>query len=206
MKYILLSAHLFLPNPWVHSQKSLADDTLLQQHYSADDIERLGIIVDFFDHYIQQQTGMDDLQQAYDTFNKSTAQKKQITLNIPLDSLHAMYAEVNLPVWMSIWEYSSIGTLRQRDNLRVIIPQLDLNYAGEYRQFLMALGKTNELISMYADYIQKAGTLSPVTFGLYFNEFQKVETDFYDPVNRLIAAIHYLTFYERQMQDQELEK
>ena len=199
MKYILLSLHLFLASPLVHSQKNLANNALLQQYYSADEIDHLSIIADFFDHYIQQQTGIDDLQPAYDAFNKSAAQEKRIPLNIPADSLHAMYAEVDLPVWNSIWQYGSIATRRPGDGLKSIVPQLDLNYAGEYRQFLMELGKTSKLIKMYADYIQKAGTLSPVTFALYFDESQKV--DFNDPANRLVAAIHYLTFYERQLQD-----
>ena len=199
MKYILLSLHLFLASPLVHSQKNLADNALLQKHYSADEIEHLSIIVDFFDYYIQQQTGINDLQPAYDAFNRETAEGKEINLNIPADSLHAMYAKVNLPIWNSIWQYGSIATRRPGDDLRLIVPQLDLNYAGEYRQFLTALGETNELIKMYADYIQKAGGLSPVTFALYFDESQEV--DFNDPANRLVAAIHYLTFYERQMQD-----
>ena len=125
-------------------------------------------------------------------------------LDIPLDSLHAMYAEVNFPVWNSIWDYTSIGTRRQRDGLRVIVPQLDINYQGKHRQFLIGLGETDELIKVYVEHIQRAGGLSPVTFILYFDESQKV--DFKDPINRLVAAIHYLTFYERQMQDEELEK
>lgn len=199
MKYILLSLHLFLASPLVHSQKNLADNALLQQYYSTDEIEHLTIIVDFFDRYIQQQTGIDDFQQAYDAFNKSAAQEKLIPLNIPADSLHAMYAEVNLPVWNSIWQYGSIATRRPGDDLRLIVPQLDINYNREYYQFLTALGETNKTIKLYADYIQKAGGLSPMTFVLYFDESQKF--DFNDPANRLVAAIHYLTFYERQMQD-----
>ena len=159
MKYILLSLHVFLASPSVHSQKSLADNALLQKYYSVDEIAHLSIIVDFFDHYIQQQTGIDDFQQAYDAFNKSAAQEKLIPLNIPLDSLHAMYAEVNLPVWNSIWQYESVGTRRLGDGLRIIVPQLDLNYMREYYQFLTALGETNKTIKLYADYIQKAGGL-----------------------------------------------
>ena len=200
MKYIILSVTMLFMGSWVHSQKNLADNALLQQYYSADEIEHLSIIVDFFDRYIQQQTGIDDFQQAYDAFNKSAAQEKLIPLNIPADSLHAMYAEVNLPVWNSIWQYESVGTHRSGDGLRVIVPQLDLNYTREYYQFLTALGETNKTIKMYADYIQKAGGLSPMTFVLYFDESQKF--DFNDPANRLVAAIHYLTFYERQMQEQ----
>lgn len=204
MKYIVLSVTMLFIGSWGHSQKNLADNVLLQQYYSVDEIEHLSIIVDFFDRYIQQQTGIDDLQPAYDAFNKSAAQEKLILLNIPADSLHAMYAEVNLPVWNSIWQYHSTATRRPGDDLRLIVPQLDINYNREYHQFLTALGETNELIKMYADYIQKAGTLSPVTFALYFDESREV--DFNDPANRLVAAIHYLTFYERQMQDEALAK
>ncbi len=109
MKHLGLIVLVFL-NLRVFSQDKLTDHPVLSQYYTQGDIERLGIIVDFFDHYVQRQTGTTDWQETYDTFNKSAAQEEQIMLDIPLDSLHAMYAEVNLPVWNSIWDYTSVGT------------------------------------------------------------------------------------------------
>ena len=137
------------------------------------ELEDLGALVNFFDDYVIEQTGESDLQRAYASFNKQQASKSDISLSIPLDTVRAMFARVNLPVWNSIWNYSSVDVYQSRDSLRLIVPIIDLKLHDAYWQFLLALAETDEQIGKYTRTIQQTGSLSPSLYGLYFDQFYK---------------------------------
>ena len=185
------------------AQTSLSDDPLLTDYYAARELEDLTILVNFFDNYVSEQTGEADLQEAYVLFNKQQAAANLISLDIPLDTVRAMFARVNLPVWNSIWEYGSIGTYRSRDSLRMIVPMIDLKLHGAYWKFLLALAKTDEQIGKYTKTIQLSGSLSPILQGLYFDQYYDYPVDFTRAANRLVAAVHYLTFHVQAMEHPE---
>ncbi len=185
------------------AQTSLGDDPLLSEYYSDRELEDLGVLVSFFDDYVVHQTGESDRQAAYGSFNKQQAAANLVSLNIPLDTVRAMFARVNLPVWNSIWNYSSVGVYRSRDSLRLIVPIIDLKLHDAYWQFLLALAKTDEQIGKYTKTIQLSGSLSPILQGLYFNQFYDYPVDFTRAANRLVAAVHYLTFHVQAMEHPE---
>ena len=186
--------------PQLLAQTSLQNDPLLSDYYSVRELEDLSVLVNFFDDYVIEQTGESDLQRAYASFNKQHAAKSDVSLSIPLDTVRAMFARVNLPVWNSIWEYSSVGVYRSRDSLRLIVPIIDLKLHDVYWQFLLALAETDEQIGKYTRTIQQTGSLSPSLYGLYFDQFYKYPVDFNRAANRLVAAVHYLTFYVQMME------
>ena len=173
---------------------------MLSDYYSVRELEDLGVLVNFFDGYVIEQTGESDLQWAYASFNKQQANKSDISLSIPLDTVRAMFARVNLPVCNSIWNYSSVDVYRSRDSLRLIVPIIDLKLHDAYWQFLLALAETDEQIGKYTRTIQQTGSLSPSLYGLYFDQFYKYPVDFTRAANRLVAAVHYLTFYVQTME------
>ncbi len=175
---------------------------MLSDYYSVRELEDLGVLVNFFDDYVIEQTGESDLQRAYASFNKQQANKSDISLSIPLDTVRAMFARVKLPVWNSIWNYSSVDVYRSRDSLRLIVPIIDLKLHDAYWQFLLALAETDEQIGKYTKTIQQAGSLAPSLYGLYFDRFYKYKysVDFTRAANRLVAAVHYLTFYVQMME------
>lgn len=177
------------------AQTSLSDDPQLTDYYTTRELEELTVLVNFFDNYVTQQTGEDDLQKAYVSFNKQQAAARLISLDILLDTVRAMFGRVNLPVWNSIWEYGSIGTYRSRDSLQMIVPMIDLNLHGAYWKFLLALANTDEQIARYTKAIQLSGSLSPTLQGLYFNQYHDYPVNFTPAANRLVAAVHYLTFH-----------
>ena len=146
---------------------------MLSDYYSVRELEDLSVLVSFFDGYVIEQTGESDLQRAYASFNKQQANKSNVSLSIPLDTVRAMFARVNLPVWNSIWNYSSVDVYRSRDSLRLIVPIIDLKLHDAYWQFLLALAETDEQIGKYTRTIQQTGSLSPSLYGLYFDQFYK---------------------------------
>jgi hypothetical protein len=137
------------------------------------------------------------------SFNKQQAVKSEVLLAILLDTVRAMFARVNLPVWNSIWEYSSIGTHRSRDSLWMIVPMIDLKLHGAYWKFLLSLAETDEQMGRYTKEIQQAGSLSPTLYGLYFDQFDQYPVDFTRAANRLVAAVHYLTFHVQAIEHPE---
>ncbi len=177
------------------AQTSLFGDSLLTNYYSERELEELTILVDFFDDYVIRQTGESDLQLAYEAFNKQQAAKEYISLAMPLDTIRVMFAQVNLPVWNSTWAYSSYGTYRSRDSVRLIVPGIDLKLHDAYWEFLLALSETDKQLGRYTTTIQQSGTLSPILQGLYFDRFNTYKVDFNRAANRLVAAVHYLTFH-----------
>ncbi len=199
MRYFLLLILLGLA-PRLLAQASLQNNPLLSDYYSERELEDLTILVNFFDDYVIRQTGESDLQGAYASFNKQQAAAAPISLNIPLDTVRAMFARVNLPVWNSIWEYTSVETYRSRDSVRLIVPVIGLKLHGAYWEFLLSLAKTDKQIEKYTKTIQLSGSLSPSLQGLYFNQFYNYPVDFTRVVNRLVAAVHYLTFHVQALE------
>lgn len=197
MKWFILVVFLAVFSHTSTAQPTLNDDAQLKNYFSADEIQKLQIIVDFFDQYLVLETGQQNLQKAYTAFNKKSAKNQLIVMDIPADKIHGMYGQVGLPLWNNIWKYQSTHILRQSDQTRLVVPQLDLNLQGKFWQYLTSLGKNDQKIKKYVDIVDKAGTLPPSAKGLYFDESYHV--DFMNPVNRLIAAVHYLTNYEQQL-------
>lgn len=195
--FLLLLSGLALRLP---AQTALPDDPLLSDYYSVRELEDLSVLVSFFDGYVIEQTGESDRQRAYASFNKQQANKSDVSLSIPLDTVRAVFARVKLPVWNSIWDYSSVDVYRSRDSLRLIVPIVDLKLHDAYWQFLLALAETDEQIGKYTKTIQQAGSLSPSLYGLYFDRFYEYPVDFTRAANRLVAAVHYLTFYVQMME------
>jgi hypothetical protein len=62
------------------------------------------------------------------------------------------------------------------------------------------LAETDEQIGKYTKTIQQTGSLSPSLYGLYFDRFYKYPIDFTRAANRLVAAVHYLTFHAQSME------
>lgn len=202
MKYcfllLLLGLAFRLP-----AQTALSNDPLLSDYYSEDELEDLAVLVNFFDDYVTEQTGENDLPSAYALFNQRQATRSNASLSVPLDTMRAMFARIKLPVWNSIWEYNSISTHRSRDSLRLIVPMIDLKLHDKYWKFLLALAEADEQMGRYTKTIQQAGSLSPTLYGLYFDQFDKYPVDFARSANRLVAAVHYLTFHVQTMEDPE---
>lgn len=192
---------LVLLAPWAQAQTTLSQDSSLSAHYTAEELDRLAVLVRFFDAYVVRQTGENELQQAYQSFNRHQAAAKEIALALPLDTVRTMFAQVSLPVWNSIWQYGSSDTYRPRDSVRLVVPHLDLKLHGKFWQFLLALSKTDEQIRRYTKTIQLAGSLAPSLYGLYFDQFYAYPVDFTRAANRLVAAVHYLTFHVQVMED-----
>ncbi len=117
-----------------------------------------------------------------------------------LDTVRVMFARVNLPVWNSIRAYSNVGTYRSRDSVRLIVPIIDIKLHGAYWEFLLALSKTDGQIERYTEFIQQVGSLSPTLQGLYFNQFYDYKADFTRAANRLVAAVHYLTYHVQMLE------
>lgn len=198
MKYCFFL--LLLSPPGAQAQTSLFEDTLLTRYYSERELEHLTLLVDFFDAYVVKQTSESSIQLAYEAFNKRQAADGVIALTLPLDTIRVMFARVNLPVWNSIWKYGSMGTYRTRDSVRLIVPSLDLKLHDQYWKFLLALSETAEQLERYTKTIQSAGSLSPTLQGLYFDQFYTYKVDFTRAANRLVAAVHYLTYHVQMME------
>jgi hypothetical protein len=92
-------------------------------------------------------------------------------------------------VFSEIWKYSDGYQYKSGDTSSM---QLSLNVQGKYFKFLKSIGKKNVFIKKYANSVQSVGCIAPSLVAYVMKDYNGL--DFQKPVNRLIMAVHYITF------------
>ena len=189
--------------------RSLSQDTILTHYYSAEQVTELAKILNFFDHYVMEETGINEVAPAYDQFNETLAKQPGVAINVPLkQQQQALYQQLATPVWESIWKYyeSNLTKVGNDGDVNVIRTELiSFNTQGIFWQYSEAYGKNDKLICAYMETNNASGYLSPSTGRMYFMDGKNFPVDFSKASNRLIAAIRYLTFNDQIEKEESIK-
>ncbi len=172
----------------------LANESLITQIFSAQEIENLHTILTFFEEAIGVQSKDDDPQitakyHSYIDELYGQMRKGKSNLTIPIEEQLAMYETIDTQTFNQIWTLGAGYKKKWKgDTLRVI----HLNYEGKYKSFLKLAADSIPIIKeKYYDRFHAVGHISPsMKADLIIN---KEQFDLKDIKIRLVFAIHYLT-------------
>jgi len=178
------------------SHMKLMNDPDVRIVFNEEEISSLGLIVNFFDSFILENTGeAQNIHQSYHQYFETIENLESIedlSINIGLANSNATKTLIkklkDREIFNEIWNYSYGYDFQTKDTLSV---ELELNQRGKYVQLLELLGKNNKFFLEYYKELQSSGTISPVNISQFKKYFQEVK--FQKEVNRLVFAVHYIT-------------
>jgi len=175
---------------------TIKNDHNVQKVFNSDEITSLDMIIKYFDSVIIKNTKNWNIAQAYHDYfeNISTTESLQdINAYVGLANSNGTKAVIeklkDRKVFNEIWKYSYGYQYKSGDTSSV---QLSLNVQGKYFKLLKLIGKKNVFIKKYVNSVESAGCISPSLVAYVMKDYNDI--DFQKPVNRLIMAVHYITF------------
>ena len=168
-------------------------DGLLEAVFDENELESVTTILNFYDNWIVQNTGINKIDSAYITY----FYRKEY--NVDLEQFYEMY---HIPqrqldsiiliceekwTFHNLWEYEYIRYKRVPDTLFV---GLYPNIHGVYWRFVEALQKESDIITPYIESIESAGDYSHML--MYGIPLASKEIDFTKEYWRLFYALHFI--------------
>ena len=153
------------------------------------------IVLNYYDSWILDKTGLDNVEKAYHSFYDSVLQSEDhiqfmqmLKMNQKeLDSLIVLCVEKGL--FTSVWFISPMLPVSEKKSY--MSHQLMYNTDALYWQFIKTESKNNKSIKDYRKKIETVGDITPI-MKFSFPSTHK-NYDFSKDSNRLIFAIHFIT-------------
>ena len=181
----------------------LEDDRTIRKVFTSYEIDKLDLIISYFDNVIMNWASTPDTNKAYHEFLNSI---------IKSEDYENIYKRVN-PIpqkrkdlfdtlivnnfFNEIWYYDTVMRIRTRDTFLLNPPDfysLELNIKGKYVKYLKKLGRRDKLYKgVYSDIMACAAIPPTTAWGSIQNNHL---IDFNKEYNRLFMAINLLTFEE----------
>ena len=204
MKKLLIFVFIIL----ITSCKSQYSTTALRNNFSADQIEDLNKITEFFKEQMCFNT-QSDFRKCYKRIPHDylKAYGSGFWTNINFDQQKDLYNQISKKTFNEIWMFSTATFYPSGTKAK----SLSAVALGKYQKFLEDFGKHNPRIAKYAERIKANGDFSGFDFNYREILKDRKSFDLKDPNIQLILAIHYLSLNDQdtrnksQMQTKKLK-
>lgn len=182
--------------------KSEFGSAVMNKHFSVTERQQLAGIVSHTDSLVLSGNKFTDLDLAWhyylDSIYISARNGKMAVLALEQNSKYEYLFSLDTALFNKIWIKSASAEIVKTKDTVLYRPanffRIDINYKGEYYKMICDLGKEIDYFKELKLGINIAGGMSPTTIAGFLNSSK--EMDFYDPDNRLWAAVFLLTLEE----------
>jgi hypothetical protein len=170
----------------------LESSDVISRHFSAQEINELQKILDFFDSELCEKSSK-DLAECYESFFSKVLKESEtgdVYVKFPYSEQTELYRELDTAMFNEIWAYGKTWTHDVGDTLKY----MDLNTQGSFQLLLKDIAKYNEGIKYYHEALLAVHGISPSMVGNI--AYNASNYDISKSEIRLIIAIHYITLYD----------
>lgn len=195
MKTLVLTVLTYLASLPVVWAQALTDDSLIRQHFTAQEIVGLQQIVAFFDQQVRQSCPSgEDMHRCYRDYLENligTPANGVLDLKITQEKETAFLKSLDKALFDNIWKYSE-GTTSTDDSTYAVGTYLDYKHHGAYLTFLESVAQHDDTLTLdpYLAAYKASGSVSPSMVGYFVYKYTMFDTRI--PRHRLILAVHYL--------------
>jgi hypothetical protein len=173
--------------------------TEMENNFTAEQIDDLKKIRDFFENQICEKKG-DDFENCFSKMLPELIEFgwQPILEKIDYNKQKELYESISMSTFNEIWEFQKIIYPESENELKSIASK----YNGGYQKYLTELGVKNSQIRDYAKRLIKAGDFESMGL-LQQNIYQNPnEFDLSDANIQILISVHYLTQNDQQKRNE----